>query len=84
MAWLLDTVERYKVAGEAEALEMREDFSHDPCYDLESFSYVIKYDKKADEEYAVVKVKKVVNKEKECNSTAMVRISTGGDRVADY
>lgn len=83
MAWLLDTVERYKVSGEPEALEMRDKFSNDPAYDLESFAYTLKYDKKADEEYVVVKVKKVVNKEKECNSNAMTYIRAGGEPV-DY
>lgn len=74
MAYLLNTVETYQVATEQEALNMREAFSNQPEYELESFSYTCKYDKKADEDYVVVKVKKFVNKEKDCKRDVMTSI----------
>ena len=65
MKYLLNVVETYRVDTVDEALEMRDEMSVNGVYKLQSFQYTTKYDKKHDEEYQVVKVKKSVNSEKE-------------------
>ena len=65
MKYLLNVVETYRVDTVDEALEMRDEMSVNGVYELQSFRYTTKYDKKHDEEYQVVKVKKSVNSEKE-------------------
>ena len=65
MRYLLNVVENYRVDTVDEALEMRDEMSVNGVYELQSFHYTTKYDKKHDEEYQVVKVKKSVNSEKE-------------------
>lgn len=64
MKYLLNVVETYRVDTVDEALEMRDQMSVNGVYELQSFQYTTKYDKKHDEEYQVVKVKKMVNEEK--------------------
>ena len=64
MAYLLNVVETYRADTVDEALAMQEDFDNAQEYELTQFSYTTKYDKKADEEYQVVKAKKVFNTEK--------------------
>lgn len=64
MKYLLNTIETYRVGGVEEALAMRDEMSNETTYALESFSYTEKYDKKNDENYVLVKVKKTVNSEK--------------------
>lgn len=83
MAFLLNTVETYQASSEQEALNMREEFSSRPEYDLESFSYTCKYDKKADEDYVIVKVKKFVNKEKDFKRDAVTTINVRSAGVGD-
>ena len=51
MKYLLNVVETYRVDTVTEALEMRDAANECPEYELQSFSYTTKYDKKADEEY---------------------------------
>ena len=42
-------------------------------YELQSFQYTTKFNKKTEEEYQVVKAKKIINSEKEPNCGVMVR-----------
>lgn len=72
MRYLLNVVETYRVPTVQEALAMREEFSHCPEYEMNSFSYTTKIDKKMDEEYQIVKVKKTVQPEK--NATTEVNL----------
>ena len=62
--FLINVVETYRVPTVAEAERMHEEFKNDGRFELVSFAYNHKYDKKNDEEYEVVKVKKVFNEEK--------------------
>lgn len=64
MAYLLSTVETYRVDTVDEALAMQDQFDNDQMYELTQFAYTTKYDKKTDEEYQIVKAKKVFNTEK--------------------
>lgn len=73
MKYLLNVVETYRVDTVEEALEMREEMSQDPAYELTSFQYASKYDKKTDTEYQVAKVKKIVNAEKDPKNVTKVR-----------
>lgn len=72
MKSLLNVVETWRVDTVEEALAMRDEMNEAMEYDLQSFSYTTKMDKKTEEEYQVVKVKKIVNPEKE--PTSQVRI----------
>ena len=72
MKSLLNVVETWRVDTVEEALVMRDEMNEAMEYDLQSFSYTTKMDKKTEEEYQVVKVKKIVNPEKE--PTSQVRI----------
>lgn len=65
MKYLLKTIETYRVSTVNEALEMREEANNCAEYELESFQYTTKYDKKNDEEYQLVKMTKKINSEKE-------------------
>ena len=71
--WLLNVTENYRVDTVNEALEMRDEFNDKPEYDLQSFKYNTKYNKKTDEEYQVVSVKKVINTEKDPVSGVQVK-----------
>lgn len=62
--FLLNTVETYRVSTISDVEALHEDFKTDDRYEIASFSYTTKYDKKEDVEYQVVKVKKVFNAEK--------------------
>ena len=62
--WLLNVTEKYRVDTIEEALKMRDEAQSDINYELQSFGYVTKVDKKFDEEYQVVTLKKVINVEK--------------------
>ena len=62
--FLLNTVETYRVSTVSDVEELHEEFKADERYEIASFSYTTKYDKKEDVEYQVVKVKKVFNAEK--------------------
>lgn len=73
MKSLLNVVETWRVDTVEEALAMRDEMNEAMEYDLQSFSYTTKMDKKTEEEYQVVKVKKIVNPEKE--PTSQVRIN---------
>ena len=72
MKSLLNVVETWRVDTVEEALAMRDEMNEAMEYDLQSFQYTTKVDKKAEEEYQVVQVKKIVNPEKE--PTSQVRI----------
>lgn len=63
--YLLNVVETYRVDTVDEALAMQETFDNSTDYELVSFSYTTKVNKKTDEEYQVVKAKKVFQTEKE-------------------
>lgn len=62
--FLLNTVETYRVSTVNDVEALHEDFKADDRYEIASFSYTTKYDKKEDVEYQVVKVKKIFNAEK--------------------
>jgi|GEM_PF-2881720 len=72
MKSLLNVVETYRVDTVEEALAMRDEMNEAMEYELQSFSYTTKFNKKTEEEYQVVKVKKIVNQEKE--PTSQVRV----------
>lgn len=63
--YLIKTTETWRVDTVDDALAMREEMSADLAYDLNEFKYTEKYDKKHDEEYVVVNVKKSITSEKE-------------------
>jgi len=63
--YLLNVVETYRVPTVNEALEMRDEFNAAAEYELQSFQYTTKFNKKTEEEYQVVKVKKIINEEKD-------------------
>ena len=65
MRYLLSVIENYRVDTVEEVLEMRDEMAAANCYDLQSFQYTTKFDKKTEEDYQVVKAKKFVNNEKE-------------------
>lgn len=71
--YLLDVTERYKVGTVNEALQMRDEMNSAAEYELQSFQYTTKYNKKTEEEYQIVKVKKVINTEKDPVSGVQVR-----------
>lgn len=63
--YLLNVVETYRVPTVTEALEMRDEMNAANEYELQSFQYTTKFNKKTEEEYQVVKVKKIINSEKD-------------------
>lgn len=63
--YLLNVVETYRVDTVDEALAMQDEFDAATDYDLVQFSYTTKLNKKTDEEYQIVKAKKVFQTEKE-------------------
>lgn len=71
--YLLNVVETYRVPTVADALEIRDEFNAAHEYDLQSFQYTTKYNKKTEEEYQIVKVKKVINTEKDPASGVQVK-----------
>ena len=71
--YLLNVVETYKVDTVNEALEMRDAMNSAPEYELQSFQYTTKFNKKTEEEYQVVKVKKIINTEKDPVSGVQVK-----------
>jgi len=66
--YLLNVTETYKVDTVDEALAMQDEFDADENYDLVQFSYTTKVNKKTDEEYQIVKAKKVFQTEKELHA----------------
>lgn len=73
MKYLLNVVETYRVDTVDEALAMRDEMAAATEYELQSFQYTTKFNKKTEEEYQVVKAKKVINSEKEPNCGVMVK-----------
>lgn len=71
--YLLNVVETYRVPTVVEALEMRDEMNAAAEYELQSFQYTTKYNKKTEEEYQIVKVKKVINSEKDPVSGVQVK-----------
>ena len=65
MKYLLNVVETYRVDTVDEALAMRDEMAAASEYELQSFQYTTKFNKKNEEEYQVVKAKKIINSEKE-------------------
>lgn len=65
MRYLLNVTETYRVDTVDEVLAMRDEMAGATAYELQSFQYTTKYDKKNDEEYQVVKAKKIINSEKD-------------------
>ena len=65
MKYLLNVVETYRVDTVDEALAMRDEMAAASEYELQSFQYTTKFNKKTEEEYQVVKAKKIINTEKE-------------------
>ena len=63
--YLLNVIETYRVPTVNEALEMRDEMNSAAEYELQSFQYTTKFNKKTEEEYQIVKVKKVINTEKD-------------------
>lgn len=72
MKFLLKVTETYRVDTVDEALAMRDEANDNGSYELQSFSYTTKMDKKAEEEYQIVKLVKLINSEKEPSSTVRV------------
>lgn len=66
--FLLVTNETYRVPSLSDVESLHEQFNEDYRYELNSFSYTAKLDKKTDTEYYVVKCKKTFNAEKEPSS----------------
>ena len=73
MKYLLNVVETYRVDTIEEALAMRDEMAAASEYELQSFQYTTKFNKKTEEEYQVVKAKKIINSEKE--PTCGVRVN---------
>ena len=73
MKYLLNVVETYRVDTVEEALAMRDEMARASEYELQSFQYTTKFNKKTEEEYQVVKAKKIINSEKE--PTCGVRVN---------
>lgn len=71
--YLLNVVETYRVPTVNEALEMRDEMNAAAEYELQSFQYTTKFNKKTEEEYQIVKVKKVINSEKDPISGVQVK-----------
>ena len=63
--FLLNVVETYRVPSVNDVEALHEEFKNDNRYELASFAYTSKYDKKADLEYQVVKAKKVFIRRRE-------------------
>lgn len=63
--FLLNVNETYRVPSLPDVEVLHEQFNDDPRYELNSFSYTNKYDKKNELEYYIVKCKKTFNAEKE-------------------
>lgn len=63
--FLLNVTEAYRVPSLNDVETLHEQFNADNRYELNTFSYTAKYDKKTDTEYYVVKCKKTFNIEKE-------------------
>lgn len=72
MKHLLNVIETYRVDTVEEALAMRDEMAVAHEYELLSFQYTTKFDKKTEEEYQIVKAKKIINKEKEPTNGVMV------------
>lgn len=77
MKYLLNVTEQWRVDTVEEALAMRDEFANAPEYELNSFAYDTKFDKKTEEEYQIVKVKKTINTVK--NPTSNVKVGYGFD-----
>ena len=73
MKYLLNVVETYRVDTVDEALAMRDEMAAASEYELQTFQYTTKFNKKTEEEYQVVKAKKIINSEKE--PTCGVRVN---------
>lgn len=71
--YLLNVVETYRVPTVNEALEMRDEMNAAAEYELQSFQYTTKFNKKTEEEYQIVKVKKIINTEKDPVSGVQVK-----------
>ena len=63
--FLINDVTTYRVATVADVEALHEELLNDSHFILTAFSYTTKYNKKTDEEYQVVKAKKVFNEEKD-------------------
>ena len=63
--FLINDVTTYRVPTVADVEKLHDELLADSHFDLVAFSYTTKYNKKLDEEYQVVKAKKVFNDEKE-------------------
>lgn len=63
--FLLNVNECYRVPSLNDVETLHEEFNNDHRYELNTFSYTAKYDKKTETEYYVVKCKKTFNIEKE-------------------
>lgn len=63
--FLLNVTEAYRVSSLNDVETLHDQFNADSRYELNTFSYTAKYDKKTDTEYYVVKCKKTFNAEKE-------------------
>lgn len=75
--YLIKTTETWRTETVADALAMRDEMSADLNYDLNEFKYTEKYDKKNDEEYVVVTVKKSITTEKEPKANVRIVYECG-------
>lgn len=82
--FLLNVVETYRVPSVNDVEKLHDEFKKDPRYELASFAYTSKYDKKADLEYQVVKAKKIFNAEKELVNKNDVYYSDGSEGEDNY
>ena len=70
--YLIKTTETWRTNSVEDALAMRDEMSADLNYDLTEFKYTEKYDKKNDEDYVLVSVKKSITSEKEPKANVRV------------
>lgn len=76
--FLLNVTEAYRVPSINDVETLHEEFNSDNRYELNSFQYTAKVDKKTDTEYYVVKCKKTFNAEKEPMTKLDIKYSDKG------
>lgn len=65
MKYLINAVDTYRVETIDEVEALHEELLNDKHFELVAFAYQTKYNKKTEEEYQVVKAKKVFTDEKD-------------------
>lgn len=70
--YLLKTTETYRVESYPEVEMFENELRNDDNFTLIDFGYTEKFDKKTEQEYFVVRVKKVFNAEKEISNRVAI------------